>query len=445
MKVNEYVLRELSAAQRAGLLARVQADLAPIEPTVRGIIDDVRTRGDEALAEYAQRFDGAAVDVESLQVTGEEFAHAERTIDSGLRHALTRAISNISKHHRSQLPTSMWMEETSPGVLAGERWTPISSVGLYVPRGKGSFPSVMTMLCTPAVLAEVPRVVVCTPPGPDGSIDAASLVAARMCGVETVFKVGGAQAIAALAYGTSTIPRVEKVVGPGNQYVTAAKRMLYGTIDPGPPAGPSESVILCDATADPEVAARELLVEAEHGPDSAVLLVTDSADLLEAVKKRIPGLVDALPEPRRTYCTTVLAGYGGLVLADSIADAVDFVNDYAPEHLRVIVARPFELLTSLVNAGEILLGEYASIPYGNFAIGVNAILPTGGTARSYSSVGVHDFLKRSSFAHVSAEGAVDIGQVAIDLATYEGFPSHAAAARHTLDRARDATGSADPR
>lgn len=436
MKVNRHVLRELSAADRAALLTRVQADLAPIEPAVREIIDAVRERGDDALAEFARRFDRAALDADDLLVSPEEFDSAERHLAPGLRDALARAIANIRDHHRAQLPAPTWMKETAPGVIAGERWTPITSVALYVPRGKGSFPSVMTMLCTPAVLAQVPQIVVCTPPGPDGTIDAASLVAARLCGVETVFKVGGAQAIAALAFGTATIPHVEKVVGPGNQYVTAAKRLLYGTIDPGPPAGPSESVVLADASADPDVVARELIVEAEHGPDSAAVLVTASADLLEAVAKRLPDLVEALPAQRREFCTAVFGGYGGLVLADDMADAVAFVNDYAPEHLRVIVERPLELLDRLVNAGEILLGEYSSIPYGNFAIGVNAILPTGGTARSYSSVGVHDFLKRSSFAYVSAEGAQQIGQIAVDLATYEGFPAHAEAARHTLERAR---------
>lgn len=434
VKINRYVLDELSPAGRVALLSRAQTDLTSIEPTVRAIIDDVRERGDAALLEYTKRFDGA--DLSSMRVTPEEFEAAEAAVDPELREALVRAIENITDHHRAQMPAASWMKETVPGVLTGERWTPITSVAVYVPRGKGSFPSVMMMLCTPAVLAGVPKIVVCTPPGSDGSIDAASLVAARLCGVDTVFKVGGAQAIAALAYGTGTIPRVEKVIGPGNQYVTAAKRMLYGAIDPGPPAGPSESVILCDGTADPELVAHELLVEAEHGPDSAAILVTDSAQLLDSVEKLLPGLVDTLPAKRKEFCTSVLAGFGGLVLASTLSGAIEFVNDYAPEHLRVVVERPFDVLNRLQNAGEVLLGEYTSIPYGNFAIGVNAILPTGGTARSYSCVGVHDFLKRSSFAYVSADGAKEIGPIAVALATYEGFPAHAEAARYTLEQAR---------
>lgn len=440
MKINRYVLAELSPAGRRDVLARVQADLTAVTPAAAAIVDAVRDRGDAALLEYTRRFDGADLDAASLRVSDAEFDRAEAAVDPELRDALASAVGNIASHHRAQLPTMTWMKETAPGVLTGERWTPIASVGLYVPRGKGSFPSVMAMLCTPAVLAGVPRIVVCTPPAQDGSVDAASLVAARLCGVRTVYRVGGAQAIAALALGTATIPRVEKVVGPGNQYVTAAKRLLYGRIDPGPPAGPSESVVLCDAGADPEVVARELLVEAEHGPDSAALLVTDSRELLDRVATLLPELVAALPARRREFCEAVFAGFGGLVLAATMADAVEFVNEYAPEHLRVIVARPFDLLNRIQHAGEVLLGEHSSIPFGNFAIGVNAILPTGGTARSYSCVGVHDFLKRSSFAYVSPEGAREIGPIAVRLASYEGFPAHADAAGHALRRANEAAG-----
>ena len=326
------------------------------------------------------------------------------------------------------------MEELSPGVISGERVTPVASAGLYVPRGKGSFPSVVMMLSIPAVLAGVPRVAICTPPAPDGTVDAGSLVTARLCGVGEIYKVGGAQAIAAMAYGTETIARVDKIVGPGNQYVAAARRLVYGSVDPGAPAGPSESIVLCDDSTDAEVAARELLVEAEHGPDSAALLVTDSLRVAEAVTIVVPGLVASLPEPRKRFCETVLSGFGGIVIAGSVAESVRFVNDYAPEHLRVLVRQPFEVLHQIMNAGEVLLGERTSIAFGNFVIGVNAILPTGGFARSYSCVGVSDFLKRSSFAYVSSEGAAVIGPAAIELARYEGFPAHAQAAAHALRR-----------
>jgi histidinol dehydrogenase len=246
--------------------------------------------------------------------------------------------------------------------------------------------------------------------------------------------MGGAQAIAAFTFGTDTVRRVEKVVGPGNQYVSAAKRLLYGQVDPGTPAGPSESIIFCDGAADPELAARELLVEAEHGPDSAALLVTHVPSVADAVAKLIPGLLDELPPKRRDFCETVLAGYGGIVITNSLQESVDFINEWAPEHLRVLVTNPFEMLPRILHAGEVLLGENASIPFGNFAIGVNAILPTGGMARSQSAVGVLDFMKRSGFAYVTDEGAAAIGPVAVQLARYEDFPAHAAAAQHVLDR-----------
>ncbi len=359
-----------------------------------------------------------------------EFDEAEKLVDPGLVSAIKQAIANIRAHHERQLPGPGWMEELSPGVISGERVTPIASAGLYVPRGKGSFPSVVMMLSIPAVLTGVPRIVICTPPGPDGTVDAASLVTARLCGVEEIYKVGGAQAIAAMAYGTQTVAKVDKIVGPGNRYVAAARRRVYGSVDPGAPAGPSESIIMCDDTADPEVAARELLVEAEHGPDSAALLVTDSQRVAGAVMDLVPGLVAELPEPRRQYCETVMAGFGGVVITDNVDESLAFVNDYAPEHLRVIVRQPFEVLHQIKNAGEILLGERTSIAFGNFLIGVNAILPTGGFARSYSCVGVEDFLKRSSFAYVSREGAAAIGPAAEKIARYEGFPSHARAAGH---------------
>ncbi len=437
MRINRYVAGELSGSQRATLMARVQADFGPVEDTVREIVAAVREHGDRALVDYARELDGAELALDGLKVTEAEFERARAEVPPELRDTLERAIANVRKHHRSQLTPATPMAEVAPGVMAGERLTPITSVGLYVPRGKGSFPSVMTMLCTPAVLAEVPSISVCTPPAPDGSIDAASLVAAELCGVTDVYKAGGAQAIAAMAFGTETVPRVQKLLGPGNRYVTAAKRLVYGWVDPGPPAGPSESIVLCDSHADPEIAARELLVEAEHGPDSAALLVTDSGELADAVAALVPPLVERLPQERRRYCEAVLGGYGGIVLMADMAEAIDFVNEYAPEHLRVLTENPMELLPRLRNAGEVLLGENASIAFGNYSIGVNAILPTGGTARSYSCVGVHDFLKWSSFAQVSREGVENVGPVALDLARYEGFPAHAEAARYVLERRSD--------
>lgn len=435
MKMNRYVLAGLSSAQRAAVMRRAQADLREVEPVAAEIVAAVRERGDEALTEYTAKLDHVEFRPDDLRVSQAEFDAAEERVDAGLREAIEKAISNVRTHHGHQIPAPGWMAELSPGVISGERVTPIASAGLYVPRGKGSFPSVVIMLSVPAVLAGVPRVAIFTPPGPDGHVDAASLVAARLCGVDEIYKVGGAQAIAAMAYGTETVARVDKIVGPGNRYVAAARRLVYGSVDPGAPAGPSESIILCDDSADAGVAAHELLVEAEHGPDSAALLVTDSVRLADAVAAIVPGLMDALPEQRKRFCETVLGGFGGIVVTESLDESVRFANDYAPEHLRVIVRQPFEVLHHIVNAGEILLGENTSIAFGNFAVGVNAILPTGGFARSYSCVGVEDFLKRSSFAYVSGNGVKALGPVALELARYEGFPSHAQAVTHAMSHA----------
>ena len=434
MRINFTRLGDLGPAERKRFLLRASAELEAMEPIVHEIISNVRRRGDDALAEYTQQFDGAALTPATMHVNGMEFAQAERDVSEELRAAIHAAIENIRHHHRRQLPAESWMTQTPAGAISGERITPIESVGLYIPRGKGSFPSVMMMLCVPAMLAAVPTVVVCTPPGPDGRVDAASLVAARICGVENIVKVGGAQAIAALAFGTGQVPRVHKILGPGNMYVTVAKRLVYGHVDPGPPTGPSESIILCDAHADAQTAAVELLVEAEHGPDSAALLVTPSAQLAGQVRDITEALVTRLPSPRRGYCEKVLGGYGGIVITEDLQQALDFVNEYAPEHLRVLAEDPFSLLHQIRNAGEVLLGKNTAIPFGNFAIGTNAILPTGGNARSYSCIGVSDFMKRSSFAYVP-DGAVQaIGTVSLALAQYEGFPAHANAVEHVMKR-----------
>jgi histidinol dehydrogenase len=438
IKVNRYVLAQLSAEQRRQLLQqRAQNNLQDVEATVRGVLAAVRSGGDSALVQLTRQYDGAELSESELRVSDKEFGQADELVSNDLRAALVQAIQNVRSHHQSQLSPPSWMKEIAPGVITGERVTSISSVGLYVPRGKGSFPSVMIMLCVPAVIAEVPEIVVCTPPGADGSVDPASLVAARLCGVENIIKVGGAQAIAAMAYGTDSVPKVDKVLGPGNQYVTAARRILSDVVDPGPPAGPSESVILCDSSTDVEIAARELLVEAEHGEDSATLLVTHSSALANAVVERLTGLVDTLPETRARNCKTVLSHYGGIVLTEGLSDSVSFVNEYAPEHLRVLVDNPFELLPAITHAGEVLLGENTSIAFGNFSIGVNAILPTGRNARTYSCMGVHEFLKRSSFAYVSATGVKSIGPTAVEFAQYEGFPAHAEAAQHIVRRVEE--------
>lgn len=428
--IHRYELSRLDAEQRLRLMRRAEVAIDELIDYVRPIVRAVRDRGDAALIEYTASFDHVQLTPERLRVTREEIDHAHETLDRQVYEAIEQAIHNVRLFHQKQMPHEQWFMQIAPGVLAGEKITPISSVGLYVPRGKGAFPSVMYMLATPASIAGVPRIVVCTPPAPDGGVDPASLVAADLCGVHEIYRVGGAQAIAALAYGTTSIAKVHKITGPGSPYISAAKRLLYGTVDVGLPAGSSESIILADESADPELIVRDLLIEAEHGPDSSSLLVTNSRELVEHVSALLPGRIAALPEPRQSFCRAGFEsekGTGGLVLTDSLRSAIDFVNEYAPEHLEVHVHEPFAVLPDLKNVGEILLGPHTPTSIGNYCLGTNAILPTGGFAHTFSCTSVYDFLKRTGIGYVTAEGYPGLSETTRRLAEFEGFPSHAQA------------------
>ena len=426
--IHFYELATMDVSQRARLLRRAEIQIDELIERVRPIIQEVRQRGDQALIEFTARFDRVQLAPDRLRVSREEIEQAYQMLDTSVLGAIEHAIRNVRTFHERQMPHEQWFTQVAPGVMAGEKITPVTSVGLYVPRGKGAFPSVMYMLATPASIAGVPRIVVCTPPGPGGEVDPASLVAADLCGVHEIYRVGGAQAIAALAYGTASIARVHKITGPGSGFVSAAKRLLYGTVDVGLPAGPSESIILADATANPELLARDLLIEAEHGPDSSSLLVTDSRGMAEAVMTLLPGKMAALPEWRQAFCRTVFEtpeGTGGIVLASSMREAVHFVNEYAPEHLEVQVREPFALLPELKNAGEILLGPHTPFCMGNYSVGTNAVLPTGGFAHTYSCTSVYDFLKRTGLAYLTQEGYASLSETTRRLAEFEGFPAHA--------------------
>jgi histidinol dehydrogenase len=422
-------LNELSAEQRARLMRRAEKDIRDLLPLAQEVIDKVRTNGDAALVEYARRFDAPNFEAGMLRATEADFAEARKQVSADVIAAIEAAHENILRFHEEQMPEPMWFTEVQPGIMAGEKVTPVTSAGLYVPRGKGAFPSVMLMLSTPAKVAGVPRVVVVTPPTPEGKADAASLVAAEICGVDEVYVVGGMQAIAGLAYGTETLPKVDKIIGPGSSYVSAAKRLLYGTVDVGLPAGPSEAIILTDETTDARLAALDLLVEAEHGPESAAILVTHSEEVARIALETLPGYIAELPEWRRKFVENVLSNYGGVLLTSSLDESIQFVNDYAPEHLEVLTAEPFVTLGKLKNAGEILLGHYTPIPTANYCLGLNAILPTGGFARSFSSVSVWDFLKRTGIGYLSKEGYGRLQGITATLADYEDFPAHAFAIR----------------
>lgn len=422
-------LNEISTEQRAKIMRRAEKDISELLPLAQEVIDRVRSEGDAAVVDYARRFDAPGFEASMLRATPADFAAARAEVSPDVIAAIEAAHANIQRFHTEQMPEPMWFTEVQPGIMAGEKVTPVASAGLYVPRGKGAFPSVMLMLAVPARVAGVERVVVVTPPTPDGKADAGSLVAAEVCGIDEVYVVGGMQAIAALAYGTETIPHVDKVIGPGSSYVSAAKRLLYGTIDVGLPAGPSESIILTDEHADPRLAALDLLVEAEHGPDSAAILVTHSERVALEALEILPEYIGQLPEWRRGFVETVLANYGGVLLTGSLEESIQFVNDYAPEHLEVMTEEPFVTLNKLRNAGEILLGPMTPIPTANYCLGLNAILPTGGFARSFSSVSVWDFLKRSGIGYLSREGYERLQGITATLAYYEDFPAHAFAIR----------------
>lgn len=419
----------MTADEKARILRRAETDISNLLPLAADVIADVRRRGDRAVVAYTRKFDAPEFRASMLRAKPSDFKAARKLVSAEVITAVEAAHTNIRRFHEEQMPEQMWFTQLQPGIMAGEKTTPIASAALYVPRGKGAFPSVMLMLATPAKVAGVPHVVVVTPPTSEGKPDAASLIAAEICGIDEVYVVGGIQAIAALAYGTETIPRVSKIIGPGSSYVSAAKRLLYGTVDVGLPAGPSESIILADESADPRLCALDLLVEAEHGPESAAIFVTHDVALARQVHELLPSYIAELPEWRQKFVENVLANYGGVLLTESLEQSVAFVNEYAPEHLEVLTREPFVTLQSLHNAGEILLGHYTPIPTANYALGLNAILPTGGFARSFSSVSVNDFLKKTGVGYMSREGYAGLQGTVATLADYEDFPAHAMAIR----------------
>ena len=427
--MNIYKLWEISEEQKNKILKRAETDIKKQMEIAADVAEDVRKNGDEAICRYTEKFDRVKLTPGKIKVTESEIEEGYARLDKKIRDAIEYAAKNIKFFHEKQMPEDMWFTTVDKGLMAGEKTTPITDVCLYVPRGKGSFPSVLLMLAIPAVVAGVPKISVVTPPNEQGSIDDTLLAAAKITGITDISKVGGIQAVAAVAFGTETVPKHHKIIGPGNSYATAAKRVLSGYIDSGLPAGPSEAIILADQYADPHKAALDWMIEAEHGPDSASLLVTNSEELAKKVVPIVEKQLAKLSEKRRSFIETNFSTYGGIIITKSLEQSIDFVNEYAPEHMEVMTKNPFDVLPLIKNAGEILLGEYTPVTLCNFLLGPNAILPTGGFAKTYSSVSVFDFLKRSSVGYASREGFERVRENAYTFASAEGFESHALAVK----------------
>jgi len=414
-----------TTGERQALLARpVEGDVGELTNKVGEIITCVRQQGDRAVASFTMEFDG--VFPTDFAVDEFEFEEAEQSLDSEQVEAIDIAIRNVRRFHEAQIPNTVKVE-TSPGVLCERVSHPIDAVGLYVPAGTAPLPSAAIMLAVPAVIAECPTVVLCTPPGSDGCANPAVLVAARRSGVEQVFKIGGAQAIAAMAFGTETVPKVDKVFGPGNTWVTEAKSQVSvqaagAAIDM--PAGPSEVLVIADATANAEFIAADLLSQAEHGPDSQVLLLTNCRELARDVQQQLDLQLERLP--RRQIASRAIEN-SAVILVETIGAAVNISNRYAPEHLILQVENPRQYLSCVRNAGSVFLGKWAPEAAGDYCSGTNHVLPTYGHARTYSGLSVDQFLRSMTVQELSSEGLASIAQSIVTLARLEGLHAHAQA------------------
>jgi histidinol dehydrogenase len=419
-------LSDCSQKQREKLTKRSELDVASVTLRVYKITSDVREMGDEALLDYTEKLDGVKLSMEQLRVSKEEIKAAYDDVGADVVDTIKQAAKAIKKFHEQQMP-SEWLKEIQPGIKAGQLVRPLARVGAYVPGGLARYPSSAIMSVVPAKVAGVKEIVVCTPPRRDGKVDPVTLVAADVAGADVVFKVGGAQAIAAMAYGTETIPKVDKVVGPGNIYVVAAKQIVSPDVGVDFAAGPSEVLIVADDSADAECVAADLLAQAEHDPSAAAVLVTTSEKLAEEVCKSVEEQLE--DSPRKDIVLQSLEKYGWVIVARTLAEAIKFANEYAPEHLQLMVERPEQALKLVGNAGAIFLGQYSPVAAGDFAVGPNHILPTGGVARWRSGLSVLDFLRLPTVQSLTESGFKRIAGVVEKMAEVEGLPGHAQSIR----------------
>ncbi len=382
------------------LLKRSPSNFGNYAETVQGIVDDVRDNGDAALFSYTKKFDKADITADNVKVTQEEIDYAYTQVSPELLDVIRKAKKNIWEYHEKQKQYS-WFDSKPNGTLLGQKVTALASVGVYVPGGKAVYPSSVLMNVMPAKVAGVEKIVMTTPCNAEGEVYATTLVAAKEAGVDEIYKAGGAQAIAALAYGTESVPKVDKIVGPGNIFVALAKRAVYGHVSIDSIAGPSEVMVLADETANPRYVAADLLSQAEHDEMASAILVTTSEELAEKVSVQVDKFIDELS--RKEIMRKSIDNYGYILLADNMSDAIDAVNDIASEHLEIVTANPFDVMTRVKNAGAIFIGEYSSEPLGDYFAGPNHVLPTNGTAKFFSPLSVDDFIKKSSIIYYSRE------------------------------------------
>lgn len=404
------------------LLKRSPNSYKQYEDSVNTIIEKVRSERDRAVFSYTKQFDGADINEESIKVTREEIEEAYHLVDLKLIEVMKKSLDNIRIYHEKQRQYS-WFDSRPDGVMLGQKVTPIARVGVYVPGGKAVYPSSVLMNVLPAKVAGVEKIVMTTPCNKEGKVNPATLVAAELAGVDEIYKVGGAQAIAALAFGTESIPKVDKIVGPGNIYVALAKKAVFGHVSIDSIAGPSEILVLADETANPRYVAADLLSQAEHDELASAILITTSERLAQQVSKEVEQFMTELS--RKEIIEKSLENYGYILVAESMAEAIEAVNEIASEHLEILTANPFETMMKIKNAGAIFLGEYASEPLGDYFAGPNHVLPTNGTAKFFSPLSVDDFIKKSSIISYSREALAPIYKDIVQFATSEQLTAHA--------------------
>ena len=412
------------------LLKRSPNSYGKYEKSVREILDAVRERGDEALFGYTKKFDGADINAGNILVTESEIKEAYEAVDEGLLEVVRKALVNIRAYHEKQMQYS-WFDSKPDGTMLGQKVTALQRVGVYVPGGKAAYPSSVLMNVMPAKVAGVDEIIMVTPPGRDGKVTPTTLVAAKEAGVDKVYKAGGAQAVGALAYGTESIPKVDKIVGPGNIYVALAKKAVYGHVSIDSIAGPSEILVLADGTANPRYAAADLLSQAEHDELASAILVTTSMELAKKVSEWTKRFTKELS--RGEIIQKSLDNYGHILVADSMEEAIEAANEIASEHLEIMTENPFEVMTKIRNAGAIFIGEYSSEPLGDYFAGPNHVLPTNGTAKFFSPLSVDDFIKKSSIISYSREALEKIHTDIERFAEAEQLSAHANSVRVRFD------------